>query len=108
MTKRKRFEATRNNQPTDFLPRTPVLMHLVADHAKISFATFASDGMALAEANIKLFEQFEFEQLDVRCDPWRKTADRLVSISTFLMDTTMDPNLAALCEPVSYNDQNAN
>ncbi len=96
MNERERFHATLRNEPTDFLPRTPVLMHMVADDAGISYATFASDGIALANANIALIEQFGFEQLDVLSDPWCEAADFGGEI-TYLDETV------PLCEHVLAN-----
>ena len=96
MNERERLHATLNNLPTDFLPRTPVLMHLVADQAGISYGEIARNGAALAESNIALIEQFGFEQLDVLSDPWCEAADFGGKI-TYLDDTV------PLCEHVLAN-----
>ena len=41
----------------DRVPVFPLLMFLAADRAQISYRTFASDGRALAEAQLQMMER---------------------------------------------------
>ena len=57
----------------DFVPRIPILMHFAARYSGKKYSQYASDYRVMADCKCKLVEDFDFEQLDVMCDPWRET-----------------------------------
>ncbi len=72
MNSYERYIAMIEGQPVDVLPRIPVLMHFAARYAGITYETFARDAKAMADVNIRLVEDFGFEQLDIMSDPYRE------------------------------------
>lgn len=68
-----RYAATIAGQPTDFLPRVPILMQFAAEHIGSNYGAFASDHRVLAEANLRCREEFGFEQVSGISDPYRET-----------------------------------
>ena len=70
-----RYMATVQGEETDILPRIPILMHFAHKYYGTTYARLASDYETLVAANIKLVEDFGFDQLDVMCDPYRETTD---------------------------------
>jgi MtaA/CmuA family methyltransferase len=73
MTSLERYLATLRGQPTDFLPRVPILMQFAAEHIGSDYAAFASDWRVLAEANLRCREKFGFDQVSAISDPYRET-----------------------------------
>lgn len=74
MTGRERVAAMLRGEPTDILPRVPILMAFAARHIGQSYAAFAADHRVLAEANLRCAEDFDFDQLSAISDPYRETA----------------------------------
>lgn len=74
MNSYERYVGMIQGEEVDILPRIPILMHFAAKHAGISYADFAGNPDAMVLANIKLVEDFGFEQLDVMSDPYRETS----------------------------------
>lgn len=68
-----RYMGMVRGETVDVLPRIPILMHFAARYAGITYADFAGQPEAMIAANIKLVEDFGFEQLDVMSDPYRET-----------------------------------
>jgi MtaA/CmuA family methyltransferase len=72
MTSLERYLATVNGQPTDFLPRVPILMQFAAEHIGSNYAAFASDWRVLVEANLRCRDEFGFDQVSAISDPYRE------------------------------------
>lgn len=73
MTSLERYLATLRGQPTDFLPRVPILMQFAAEYIGSNYAAFASDWRMLVEANLRCREAFGFDQVSAISDPYRET-----------------------------------
>lgn len=73
MNSYERYVGMVRGETVDVVPRIPILMHFAAQYAGISYATFAGKPDAMVAANIRLVEDFGFEQLDVMSDPYRET-----------------------------------
>jgi len=73
MNSLERYLATLNAQPTDFLPRVPILMQFAAEYIGSNYAAFASDWRVLVEANLRCREAFGFDQVSAISDPYRET-----------------------------------
>ena len=75
MTHRERFFAALNGEPTDRVPLFPLLMFLAADRAGISYRQFATDGLALAEAQLLMQERYGLDAITSCSDAFRVSAD---------------------------------
>ena len=75
MNSYERYMGTIRGEKVDYLPRVPILMHFAARYAGVTYGDFARDCETLVAANIKLVQDFGFEQLDIMSDPWRETVD---------------------------------
>ncbi|MCL1920612.1 MAG: uroporphyrinogen decarboxylase family protein [Kiritimatiellaeota bacterium] len=73
MTSLERYLATLKGQPTDFLPRVPILMQFAAEHIGKTYADFAADHRVLVEANLRCRADFGFDQVSAISDPYRET-----------------------------------
>lgn len=73
MTSLERYLATLRAEPTDILPRVPILMQFAAEHIGSNYAAFASDWRVLVEANLRCREGFGFDQVSAISDPYRET-----------------------------------
>ena len=72
MTSLERYLATLRGQPTDFLPRVPILMQFAAEYIGSNYAAFASDWRVLVEANLRCRDAFGFDQVSAISDPYRE------------------------------------
>jgi MtaA/CmuA family methyltransferase len=75
MTSRERFMATLNGEPSDRVPLFPLLMFLAADRAGITYREYATNGRALAEAQLLVQERFDLDAITACSDAFRITAD---------------------------------
>ena len=75
MTNRERFMAALNNAPADRVPLFPLLMFLAADRAGITYRQYATNGQALAGAQLLVQERFDLDAVTVCSDAFRVTAD---------------------------------
>jgi MtaA/CmuA family methyltransferase len=75
MTNRERFMAALNGEPTDRVPLFPLLMFLVIDRAGITYREYATNGRALAEAQLLVQERFDLDAITACSDAFRVTAD---------------------------------
>jgi len=73
MNSLQRYLATLNGQPTDFLPRVPILMQFAAEHIGSNYGAFAADWHVLVEANLRCRDAFGFDQVSAISDPYRET-----------------------------------
>ncbi len=62
-------------EAVDVVPRIPILMHFAADYIGAKYGDFCRDWRVKVEANRRLVEDFDFEQLDVMSDPWVEASD---------------------------------
>jgi MtaA/CmuA family methyltransferase len=75
MTSRQRFLATLDGEPTDHPPVFPLLMFFAAGRAELTYRQFASDGLALAEAQIAVFDRYGVDAITACSDAFRLSAD---------------------------------
>ena len=73
MNSKERYLATLEGQPTDFIPRLPILMQFAAENIGNNYAGFASDYRVLTEANITCARDFGIDQMNTMSDPYRET-----------------------------------
>ena len=75
MTHRQRFMAAVNGTPLDRAPVFPLLMFLAADRTGLTYRQYATDGRALAEAQLLVQERFDLDAITVCSDAFRIPAD---------------------------------
>jgi len=75
MNGRERILAKIHGAATDRLPFMPITMMFAADVAGISYRRYASDGEALAEAQLRIAEQFSADHVSAISDPAREVSD---------------------------------
>ena len=75
MTSKQRCLATIRGQPADRTPVFPLLMFLAADRLGVSYRQFATDGRALAEAQIQAYRRFGVDAITACSDAFRISAD---------------------------------
>ena len=75
MNGRERVLSMIEGRPTDCLPLMPITMLFAADLAGVKYREYATDHRVLAEAQIRVAEQFDFDYVSVISDPARETAD---------------------------------
>jgi MtaA/CmuA family methyltransferase len=75
MTNRERFMAALNSEPSDRVPLFPLLMFLAADRAGITYRKYATDGRALAEAQLLVQQRYDLDAITACSDAFRITAD---------------------------------
>lgn len=75
MTHSERFVAALKNEPVDRIPLFPLLMFLAADRADITYRQYATDGRALAGAQLLVQERYDLDAVTVCSDAFRLTAD---------------------------------
>jgi MtaA/CmuA family methyltransferase len=75
MTSRERFMAALDGEPTDRVPLFPLLMFLAADRAGITYREYATNGRALAEAQLLVQERYDLDATTACSDAFRVTAD---------------------------------
>ncbi len=83
MNGRERVLAKIRGEATDRLPLMPITMMYAADVAGISYRRYASDGQALAETQLRVAEEFGFDQVSVISDPAREVSDLGGSVEWF-------------------------
>ena len=75
MTHYERFMAALNGEKTDRIPVFPILMFLAADRAGLPYREFATNGKALAEAQLQVQERFNLDAITACSDAFRLPAD---------------------------------
>ena len=75
MTHRQRFMAALSGAPPDRTPVFPLLMFLAADRAGLTYHEYATDGRALAGAQLMVQERFDLDAITVCSDAFRVPAD---------------------------------
>ena len=75
MNSKERCLAAIRGEPIDRVPVFPLLMLLAADRAGISYREYATNGSALARAQLQVREQFGLDAVTACSDAFRITAD---------------------------------
>ncbi|MCK9479140.1 MAG: uroporphyrinogen decarboxylase family protein [Firmicutes bacterium] len=75
MTSKERFMAVINGKKPDKIPVFPLLMGFSAKRYGITYATFAKDGIAFAEAQLSVYEKFGLDAITACSDAFRITGD---------------------------------
>jgi MtaA/CmuA family methyltransferase len=75
MTSRKRFLAALRGEAVDRVPVFPLLMHLAAARAGISYRDYAADGQALAAAQVLMHARYGVDAITACSDAFRVSAD---------------------------------
>jgi len=75
MTSKERCLAAIAGKPVDRSPVFPLLMFLAADRLGISYRRYATDGPALAEAQINIMRRFGVDAITACSDAFRLSAD---------------------------------
>lgn len=73
MNSKQRYLATLSGEPTDFIPRLPILMQFAAEYIGSNYGAFASDYKVLTEANLVCARDFGIDQMNTMSDPYRET-----------------------------------
>lgn len=71
MTPRERFMAALHGHEPDRIPLFPLLMFLAADRAGLSYREFATNGAALAQAQLLVQERFALDAITACSDAFR-------------------------------------
>lgn len=75
MTHRQRFFAALGGQPVDRVPVFPLLMFLAADRAGMSYRDYATNGRAMAAAQLNVQRRFGLDAITSCSDAFRLSAD---------------------------------
>jgi uroporphyrinogen decarboxylase len=75
MQPRERFMAALDGRPVDRTPVFPLLMFLAADRAGLTYRQFATDGRALAVAQLTAQERYALDAITACSDAFRLSAD---------------------------------
>ena len=75
MTSRARFFAALQGTSLDRVPVFPLLMFLAIDRAGINYREFATNGLALADAQLQAQQRFGFDAVTACSDAFRISAD---------------------------------
>ncbi len=98
MNSRQRYLATLDNQPTDIIPRIPILMQFAAEYIGNNYAGFASDYRVLTHANMVCARDFGIDQMNTMSDPYRETQG-------FGAKIIYEPNVVPYCEKHPLEDE---
>lgn len=91
MSAKQRYLDTLDRQPTDIIPRVPILMQFAAEYIGNNYAGFASDYRVLTEANIACARDFGIDQMNTMSDPYRETQG-------FGAKIIFEPDVVPYCE----------
>ncbi len=75
MNSKERFLAMLHGNPVDRVPVFPLLMFFAQKRLGISYKTFATDGKAMAEAQLNIRQKFNIDAITACSDAFRITAD---------------------------------
>jgi len=75
MNSKQRCLAAMKGNPVDRVPVFPLLMFLTADRAGISYREFATNGRAMAQAQLLIREKFAVDAITACSDAFRVSAD---------------------------------
>jgi len=75
MNNRERFMAALQGEPADRVPVFPLLMFFTADRAGLPYREYATNGRALAQAQLLVQQRFDLDAITVCSDAFRVSAD---------------------------------
>jgi MtaA/CmuA family methyltransferase len=75
MNNRERFMAALQGEPADRVPVFPLLMFFTADRAGLPYREYATNGSALAQAQLLVQQRFDLDAITVCSDAFRISAD---------------------------------
>jgi uroporphyrinogen-III decarboxylase len=75
MNSKERCLAAIHGRPVDRVPVFPLLMFFAADRARISYRQFATNGAALADAQLNIRERFGIDAITACSDAFRVSAE---------------------------------
>ena len=75
MNGRERVTAKMHGAACDRLPFMPITMMFAADIAGVSYRRYAADGEVLAEAQLRMAEEFDCDHVSAISDPAREVSD---------------------------------
>jgi MtaA/CmuA family methyltransferase len=75
MTGRERVLAMMEGRPTDRLPFMPITMMFAADRIGAKYARYAKDHRVMAQAQLRVAEEFQIDTVSTISDPAREAAD---------------------------------
>lgn len=75
MDSRERFQAALRCEPLDRVPLFPLLMFFAADRAGLNYHQYATNGRALAGAQLQMLERFGLDAITACSDAFRLSAD---------------------------------
>jgi len=75
VTGKERVLAAIRGEAADHLPLMPITMMFAADHASVPYGCYAADGAVLAEAQLRIAEEYGFDHVSVISDPAREVSD---------------------------------
>ena len=83
MNGHERILAMLEGRPADRLPLMPITMMYAGDHAGIKYGDYAADYRRLAEAQVAIARDYDFDFVSVISDPAREAADCGADIQFF-------------------------
>jgi MtaA/CmuA family methyltransferase len=83
MTGRERIQARLDRQAVDRLPAMPITMMFASAHSGFAYHRYATDYRALAEAQVRVAEDYDFDHVSVISDPAREAADLGATVEWF-------------------------
>jgi MtaA/CmuA family methyltransferase len=83
MNSRERVWALLEGRPVDHLPNMPITMMYAADRIGRSYHEYASDHRVLVEGQLRIAEEFGFDQVSCISDPAREAADCGAAVQYF-------------------------
>ena len=75
MNNRERFMAALKGEPTDRVPVFPLLIFFSADRAGLPYREYATNGRALAQAQLLVQQRFDLDAITACSDAFRVSAD---------------------------------
>jgi MtaA/CmuA family methyltransferase len=83
MNSRERVLALLNGEPVDRPPCMPITMQFAADLIGMPYRQYETDFRTLAEGQLRVAEQFDFDYVNTMSDPAREAADCGASVEFF-------------------------
>ncbi len=83
MNGRERILAMLEGRPADQLPLMPITMMFAGDHAGVKYGAYATDYRVLAEAQVAIARDYQFDYVSAISDPAREAADCGADIQHF-------------------------
>jgi MtaA/CmuA family methyltransferase len=102
MTSKERVLSVIRGEKPDRVPVFPLLMHWAARRAGLTYRQFATDGLALAQAQVSIFHNYSVDAITACSDAFRVSAD----LGTEMVFPEQTPPFAATPLIASRSDLN--